>query len=403
MRSPLSLLFSKLDKASAAPHRTCLSALSPALLPSSGHIQGPSHPSEVMGAQSGTEYSSCRIRHLFFFSFMPLMIAQCFRLSRSLHKAFHPSRESTAPPSLVSSAVNRKGLVFGLPAAVDAIQRCLGTGISTLQEIVTSSKKGIFAIFVMIIGALVGSCCGILQLMWMQGAEDVAQVPLGQASANLWSLWEQSPAMELLRKEIRRLAAEIDASKEEVRLMREAMSASTQMSDWALKEAGAAMDLQRSSSSSAGLCRVFWFLCAPAPQDTFVQPDALPGYCWPFQGSWSEVLIRLPTQITPIAITIQHTAKMASALVTVSSAPRDFTVSGLDEEGEQETLLGTFTYTLQKGPNQTFPLQNGIPRGFRFLKLGIRSNWGKPGYTCIYRVQVHGKIVGRKAVGQTPV
>ncbi|NXN53449.1 SUN3 protein, partial [Rynchops niger] len=131
-----------------------------------------------------------------------------------------------------------------------------------------------------------------------------------------------------------------------------------------------------------------------------------PGYCWPFQGSWSEVLIRLPTQITPTAITIQHTSKMASPLGTVSSAPRDFTVSvslcwalgGLDEEGKQETLLGAFTYILQKGPNQTFPLQNEIPRGFRFLKLGIRSNWGKPGYTCIYRVQVHGKIVGRKAI-----
>ncbi|XP_063177611.1 sperm-associated antigen 4 protein-like [Chroicocephalus ridibundus] len=209
--------------------------------------------------------------------------------------------------------------------------------------------------------------------------------------------------MELLRKEIRRLAAEIDASKEEVRLMGEAMSASTQMSDWALKEAGAAMDLQRSSSSSAGLCRVFWFLCAPAPQDTFVQPDALPGYYWPFQWSRSKQLIRSPTQIQATAITRDQTSKMASALGTVSSAPRDFTVSGPDEEGEQETLLGTSPHTLQKGPNETFPLQNGIPRGFPFLKLGIRSNWGKPGYTCIYRVQVHGKIVGRKAVGQTPV
>ncbi|XP_054042958.1 sperm-associated antigen 4 protein-like [Rissa tridactyla] len=164
--------------------------------------------------------------------------------------------------------------------------------------------------------------------------------------------------------------------------MGEAMSASTQMSDWALKEAGAAVDLQRSSSSSAGLCRVFWFLCAPAPQDTFVQPDALPGYYWPFQWSRSKRLIRSPTQIQATAITRDQTSKMASALGTVSSAPRDFIVSGPDEEGEQETLLGTFTYTLQKGPNQSFPLQNGIPRGFRFLKLGLQSNWGKPCIEC---------------------
>ncbi|KFP67976.1 SUN domain-containing protein 2, partial [Cariama cristata] len=120
------------------------------------------------------------------------------------------------------------------------------------------------------------------------------------------------------------------------------------------------------------------------------QSDASLGYCWPFQGSRSEVLIRLPTRIQPTAITIQHASKIASPLGTVSGAPRDFTVSGLDEEGEDKTLLGTFTYTMQKEPTQTFPLQKGITRAFWFLKLGIQSNWGKPGYTCIYLVQVHG-------------
>ncbi|XP_054665666.1 sperm-associated antigen 4 protein-like [Grus americana] len=166
---------------------------------------------------------------------------------------------------------------------------------------------------------------------------------------------------------------------------------------------GSAIDLQRSSSSSAWLCRVFWFLCAPPHLDTFVQADASPGYCWPFQGSQSEVLIRLPAPVQPMAITIQHASKTASPLGTVSSAPRDFTVSGLDEEGEDETLLGTFTYAMQQEPTQTFPLQNGIPRAFQFLKLGIQSNWGKPGYTCIRRVQVYGKIAGTNAISQTHV
>ncbi|NWS61342.1 SUN2 protein, partial [Chunga burmeisteri] len=147
---------------------------------------------------------------------------------------------------------------------------------------------------------------------------------------------------------------------------------------------------------------------------------ASPGYCWPFQGSRSEVLIRLPTRIQLTAVTIQHASKIASPLGTVSSAPRDFTVSvslcralgagswtwskaGLDEEGEDKTLLGTFAYTMQKEPAQTFPLQKGITRAFWFLKLGIQSNWGKSGYTCIYRVQVHGKIVGTNAISQTHV
>lgn len=43
-------------------------------------------------------------QHLPLSNFMPLMIVHCSNLSRSLCKASHPSRESTAPPSLVSSA-----------------------------------------------------------------------------------------------------------------------------------------------------------------------------------------------------------------------------------------------------------------------------------------------------------
>ncbi|NWH43657.1 SUN2 protein, partial [Fregata magnificens] len=124
------------------------------------------------------------------------------------------------------------------------------------------------------------------------------------------------------------------------------------------------------------------------------------GYCWPFQGSQSDVLIQLPAQIRPAAVTVQHTSKIAPLLGTVSSAPRDFTVSlslcwalgagtwpwgkaGLDEEGMDETLLGTFTYAMQKELTQAFPLQAQMGP-FWFLKLGIQSNWGKPGYTGIY-------------------
>ncbi|NXE78338.1 SPAG4 protein, partial [Cochlearius cochlearius] len=136
------------------------------------------------------------------------------------------------------------------------------------------------------------------------------------------------------------------------------------------------------------------------------------GYCWPFQGSQTEVLIRLPAQIQPTAITVQHTSKIASPLGTVNSAPQDFTPDllpcalsskGLDEESKDETLLGAFTYAVQKEQTQTFRLQNGVPRAFRVLKLVIQSNWGKPGYTCIYQVRVYGAIVGTNAMGQPRV
>ncbi|KAM9509891.1 sperm-associated antigen 4 protein-like isoform 1-T1 [Guaruba guarouba] len=129
--------------------------------------------------------------------------------------------------------------------------------------------------------------------------------------------------------------------------MREAMSDPMEVSDWALRSTGTAIDLQESSSTSARLRRVFWSLFSQPFEDTFVQ--------------------------------------------------------GLDEEGQDETLLGSFIYSMQKEPTQSFPLQNGIPRAFRLVKLGIQSNWGKPGYTCIYRVQVHGKMVETNVIGKTHV
>ncbi|KAK4818032.1 hypothetical protein QYF61_004156 [Mycteria americana] len=46
----------------------------------------------------------CRIRHFDLLNFIPFIIAQCSNLSRSLCKSSCPSKESTAPPSLVSSS-----------------------------------------------------------------------------------------------------------------------------------------------------------------------------------------------------------------------------------------------------------------------------------------------------------
>ncbi|XP_065518755.1 sperm-associated antigen 4 protein-like isoform X1 [Lathamus discolor] len=169
--------------------------------------------------------------------------------------------------------------------------------------------------------------------MWILRTAGVPQVLLGEPATDLASLqntialsWKKQD-MQHLRDELARLAAEINSVKKEAQQMREAMSAITQMSGWALKTTGTAISLQRSPSSSAGLCRVFWFLFTPPILDTFVQPDSSPGYCWPFQGSQSEVLIRLPAKIRPMAIAVQHALRTHSPLRTTSSAPRDFTVS----------------------------------------------------------------------------
>ncbi|NXQ18455.1 SUN5 protein, partial [Peucedramus taeniatus] len=128
-----------------------------------------------------------------------------------------------------------------------------------------------------------------------------------------------------------------------------------------------------------------------------------PGNCWAFKGDQGQVVIKLPARVYLTAITVQHISKDASPSGTIISAPKDIAVfvsllgtsgGGLALAGdrEEETLLGVFTYNVEKNPTQTFPLKIMLlPRAFSRVKLLVKSNWGNPWYTCIYRVKVHGK------------
>ncbi|NXC54848.1 SPAG4 protein, partial [Aleadryas rufinucha] len=129
-----------------------------------------------------------------------------------------------------------------------------------------------------------------------------------------------------------------------------------------------------------------------------------PGNCWAFKGQQGQVVIRLPARVHLTAITVQHITKDASPSGTIISAPKDIAVFvsllgiSVDADREEETLLGMFTYNMEKDPIQTFPLKNMLlPRAFSHVKLLVKSNWGNPWYTCIYRVQVHGKMENHKA------
>ncbi|NXL81057.1 SPAG4 protein, partial [Leptocoma aspasia] len=131
------------------------------------------------------------------------------------------------------------------------------------------------------------------------------------------------------------------------------------------------------------------------------------GNCWAFRGHQGQVVIKLPARVYLTAITVQHITKDASPSGTIISAPKDIAVfvsllgtSGGDLAlaGEEETLLGMFTYDVEKDPMQTFSLKNMLlPRAFSHVKLLVKSNWGNPWYTCIYRVKVHGKRENQKA------
>ncbi|NXM35423.1 SUN2 protein, partial [Oxyruncus cristatus] len=169
------------------------------------------------------------------------------------------------------------------------------------------------------------------------------------------------------------------------------------MVDYALESAGASVINTRCSETyetRTALLSLFgiplWYH-SQSPR-VILQPDVNPGNCWAFRGSQGFAVIRLSSIIRPTAVTLEHIPKALSPQGTIPSAPKDFTVYGLKEEGEEEgLLLGQFTYNHDGDPIQTFYLEGGSMGTYQLVELRVLSNWGHPEYTCIYRFRVHGE------------
>ncbi|KAK2531201.1 hypothetical protein Q9233_005926 [Columba guinea] len=330
-----------------------------------------------------------------------------------------------------------EGLVLSLVMAVVSLQRRLSPGISTVKEIITLKKKRLFTILIlMLAGALeppalessssAGTQMENLSLSGAAGAAcrrpalpaEVQQMRDAMSATTQlsdWALKSAGAAIDLQRSSSRctRFSSvfwflcdppELGTFVQEVQQMRDAMSATTQLSDWALKSAGAAIDLQRSSSRCTGFSSVFWFLCDPPELGTFVQEvqqmrDAM---------SATTQLSDWALKSAGAAIDLQRSSSRCTGFSSVFWFLCDPPELGTFVQGrgwQRRCAQPALTFYT---PGVTLPfatvlLQNGNPRAFQLLKLGIRSNWGKRGYTCIYRVQVHGKIVGASAVHQTHV
>uniref|UniRef100_A0A8C3T448 Sad1 and UNC84 domain containing 2 n=1 Tax=Chelydra serpentina TaxID=8475 RepID=A0A8C3T448_CHESE len=173
----------------------------------------------------------------------------------------------------------------------------------------------------------------------------------------------------------------------------------TGMVDYALESGGASVISTRCSETyetKTALISLFgiplWYH-SQSPR-VILQPDVNPGNCWAFRGSQGFAVIRLSSHIRPTAVTLEHVPKALLPLDTIPSAPKDFVVFGLDEEGQQEGIvLGQFTYDQDGDPIQTFHLEGEDVGTFQVVELRILSNWGHPEYTCIYRFRVHGEPV----------
>nr|XP_034988142.1 SUN domain-containing protein 1 isoform X5 [Zootoca vivipara] len=171
----------------------------------------------------------------------------------------------------------------------------------------------------------------------------------------------------------------------------------TGMVDFALESGGGSILSTRCSETyetKTALISLFgiplWYF-SQSPR-VVIQPDMYPGNCWAFKGSQGYLVVRLSMMIYPTAFTLEHIPKTLSPTGNITSAPKDFSVYGLESEYEQEgVLLGQYIYDQDGEPLQMFQVTETTEKPFQIVELRIFSNWGHTEYTCLYRFRVHGR------------
>ncbi|XP_054454607.1 SUN domain-containing protein 1-like isoform X2 [Anoplopoma fimbria] len=170
----------------------------------------------------------------------------------------------------------------------------------------------------------------------------------------------------------------------------------TGMADFALESGGGSILSTRCSETyetKAALLSLFglplWYF-SQSPR-AVIQPDLHPGNCWAFRGSTGFLVIRLSMRILPTAFSLEHISRTLAPSGTLLSAPRDFTVYGLEDEGQERgKLLGSYTYDEDGEALQTYPVTEENDAAFQIIEVQVLSNWGHLEYTCMYRFRVHG-------------
>ncbi|XP_060951300.1 uncharacterized protein LOC133028122 [Limanda limanda] len=174
----------------------------------------------------------------------------------------------------------------------------------------------------------------------------------------------------------------------------------TGLADYALESGGGSVVSTRCSETfetKAALLSLFglplWYF-SQSPR-VVIQPDVHPGNCWAFRGSTGFLVIRLSMRILPSAFSLEHIPKALAPSGALHSAPRDFSVYGLDDEQQDRgKLLGAYTYDQDGEALQTYAATEENDQMFQILEVKVWSNWGHEEFTCVYRFRVHGSPSG---------
>ena len=163
--------------------------------------------------------------------------------------------------------------------------------------------------------------------------------------------------------------------------------------------------------------------------------DTSAGMCWPFAGSTGTLGVALARPAYIEAVSADHLARELAW--DVRSAPRGMEVWGLVEgrdniekvvaweagctntpdapqcasfgveyppelpRSAKYVRIAEFEYDARGGrPVQSFDVDRGIQElgvDFGVVVVVVRGNWGAE-YTCLYRVRVHGRMLGSEGV-----
>ncbi|XP_057215298.1 SUN domain-containing protein 1 isoform X6 [Triplophysa rosa] len=214
----------------------------------------------------------------------------------------------------------------------------------------------------------------------------------------------ESPSAETISRTVLHAAGETGLTEDHVEMIVENAlklysEDRTGLVDYALESGGGSIISTRCSESfetKTALMSLFgiplWYF-SQSPR-AVIQPDVHPGNCWAFKGSSGYLVIGLSMRIVPTAFSLEHIPKSLSPTGNIESAPRDFSVYGLDDEWQEEgQMLGQFTYQEDGDALQTFSVTEEVTRGFQLIEVRVLSNWGNVEFTCMYRFRVHGELV----------
>ncbi|GAN07259.1 SUN domain-containing protein 2 [Mucor ambiguus] len=132
------------------------------------------------------------------------------------------------------------------------------------------------------------------------------------------------------------------------------------------------------------------------PPEMAIRPDTHAGACWSMAGQQGSLGITLSEPILIQGVTIEHPSKNI-LLHDIDSAPKDMEVYGISNYGvygkeEELVSLGRVYYDINSisKPVQTFTINNNPTEAYRAILIKIKSNWGNPDHTDLYRIRVHG-------------